>query len=370
MRSVLKSTLVAALATAGLAGHAAADVKVAVVGPMTGEYAVFGAQMALGAKQAVADINAAGGLLGQTIVLDVEDDACDPAKAETVAKAIAAGDAALVAGHFCSGASVAAAPVYAAAKRVMISPATGTPGFTDERAGPGVFRLYQRDDRQGVVMGSFLADTFADRAIAILDDGSAYSSGFANKTVEAMRAAGKEEALRETYKPGEADYAALVAELKDAGIEVVFAGGYLTEVAKIRREMTAQGLDAVLVAGDAIVSDLFWTLAGEGAAGTLMTFVPDPRRNPAAWPVLVAIEAAGGSGEGFVLYTYAAVKAWADAVAAAGTTDFDPVVAALSSGTSGTPLGDIAFDANGDAKLPGYVIYEWNDGGYAEYEPR
>ncbi len=70
---------------------------------MTGQYAAFGDQMKAGAEQAVADINAAGGVLGQQLVLEVGDDACDPKQAVAVANQLAGKGVAFVAGHFCSG---------------------------------------------------------------------------------------------------------------------------------------------------------------------------------------------------------------------------------------------------------------------------
>ena len=105
---------------------------------MTGQYASFGAQMKAGAEQAVADINAAGGVLGQKLVLEVGDDACDPKQAVAVANQLAGKGVAFVAGHFCSGSSIPASAVYAEAGIVQISPASTNPKFTDERPGPGV----------------------------------------------------------------------------------------------------------------------------------------------------------------------------------------------------------------------------------------
>src|SRR5258707_13364591 len=56
----------------------AQDITIAVAGPLTGGESAFGRQMKNGADQAVADINAAGGVLGKKLALDAEDDACDP----------------------------------------------------------------------------------------------------------------------------------------------------------------------------------------------------------------------------------------------------------------------------------------------------
>ena len=83
-------------------------VKIAVAGPVTGQYASFGTQMTNGAEQAVADINSAGGVLGKKLDLEVGDDACDPKQAVAVANHLAGQGVALVAGHFCSGSSIPA----------------------------------------------------------------------------------------------------------------------------------------------------------------------------------------------------------------------------------------------------------------------
>ena len=77
-----------------------AQIHIAIAGPITGEYAAFGDQMKKGAEQAVADINKAGGVLGQQLVLEVGDDACDPKQAVSVANQFVSKGVKLVAGHY------------------------------------------------------------------------------------------------------------------------------------------------------------------------------------------------------------------------------------------------------------------------------
>lgn len=351
-------------AMVAFAGAARADITIATVGPMTGQYAAFGDQMRGGAEQAVADINAAGGVLGQQLVLEVGDDACDPKQAVAVANQLAGKGVALVAGHFCSGSSIPSSAVYNDSNIIMMSPASTNPKFTDERPGPGIFRLCGRDDQQGEVAGAFLAKNFADKNIAIIDDKSAYGKGLADETRKFMNAAGKTEVLNESYNAGEKDYSALVSKLKAANIDVLYVGGYHTEAGLIKRQMVDQGMDTILVSGDALVTDEYWQITGDAGAGTLVTFSPDPRKNPIAKPVVDALEAAGKTTEGYALYTYGTIQAWAAAVNAAGTTDFDPVVAELNAGNFSTVLGDVKFDDKGDVTLPGYVFYEWKNGAY------
>src|ERR1700674_1002948 len=74
-----------ALSTTALAQ----DITIAVAGPMTGGESAFGRQMKNGAEQAVKDFNAAGGLLGKKLALEVGDDACDPKQARPAAEKFA-----------------------------------------------------------------------------------------------------------------------------------------------------------------------------------------------------------------------------------------------------------------------------------------
>jgi len=360
----LMMTGVAAVALSFAASAALADIEIATAGPMTGQYASFGAQMKAGAEQAVEDINAAGGVLGEKLALSVGDDACDPKQAVAVANQMAGKGVVFMAGHFCSGSSIPASAVYAEEGLVQISPASTNPKFTDERPGDGVFRVCGRDDQQGLVAGEYLAKNFGDKNIAILHDKTAYGKGLADETRKFMNAAGKKEAMYEAYTAGEKDYTAIVSKLKQAGIDVLYVGGYHTEAGLMARQMRDQGMDTLLVSGDALVTDEYWSITGPAGQGTLMTFSPDPRKNPEAAPVVEKFRAKGIEPEGYTLYTYAAVQAWAQAVETAGSTDFDAVVKALNEGTFKTVIGDLSFDDKGDVTLPGYVFYEWKDGKY------
>ena len=138
MKKILMTTAAMGLFAAA---PAAADISIAVAGPMTGQYASFGEQMKAGAEQAVADINATGGVNGEMLKLVVGDDACDPKQAVAVANQFAGSGVKFVAGHFCSGSSIPASAVYADEGIIEISPASTNPTYTDERPGPGIFRV-------------------------------------------------------------------------------------------------------------------------------------------------------------------------------------------------------------------------------------
>ena len=352
------------IAAAGLlaAGLAEAQTVIGVAGPMSGSFAIFGGEMRDGAAQAIADINAAGGINGTPLALQAMDDKCDPKTADAVANQLAGKGAVMVVGHLCLGASLAAASVYVANRIVEISPATTWPDYTDKRPGAGIYRLAGRDDEQGVVAGQAIAKRFADKAVAVIDDRSPYGKALADATRRAMNAAGKREAFTEEYDPGTRDFTDLVDHLQAANIGVVYIGGYPTEAGLIARQIRASGLDTVIVGPDALVTNEYRDVAGDAADGTLVTFTPDARQNPGAANVVAAFRARAVEPEGYVLPSYAAVQVWAAAAKAAGTNDFDAVVKAMDSRRFATVIGDLTFDAKGDMSLPGFVLYEWRGG--------
>ncbi|GAB4239124.1 MAG: branched-chain amino acid ABC transporter substrate-binding protein [Methyloligellaceae bacterium] len=363
MRKLLLSLAALALSLT-FAGHARADLNIAVVGPLSGAYASFGEQMKAGAEFAVQDINAAGGVLGQKLKLTAADDACDPKQAVAVANKLAGAGTIFVAGHFCSGSSIPASAVYAEEGIIQISPASTNPKLTDERAGPNVYRVCGRDDQQGSVAGAYLYKNFKGKRIAIVHDKQAYSKGLADETKKAMNALGLKEVMYETVTPGEKDYTALVSKLKQAKVDVLYYGGYHPEAGLIVRQMRDQGMDTLLVSGDALVTEDYWKITGDAGEGTLMTFSPDPRKNPAAAELVKRFRAKGIEPEGYVLYTYAAIQAWQQAVEKAGSTDTDAVIKALNSNEFDTVIGKFRFNKKGDPNLPPYAFYKWSKGKY------
>ncbi|MGB6701836.1 branched-chain amino acid ABC transporter substrate-binding protein [Methyloceanibacter sp.] len=361
--------LTAVILTGCGGGDGDTTTPIAIVGPITGQYASFGAQMKNGGDMAVADINAAGGVLGKKLDLSTGDDACDPKQAVAVANQMTGAGVKLVAGHYCSGSSIPASKVYAESDMVQISPASTNPTLTDDRAGPNIYRVCGRDDQQGGVAGKYLASHLGDKKIAFVQDKTAYGKGLADETKKAMNAAGKQEEMYEAITAGEKDYSALVSKLKQANIDVVYFGGYHTEAGLIIRQMRDQGLQTILMGGDALITQEFWSITGDAGEGTLMTFSPDPRKNPAAAEVVKRFKDKGIEPEGYVLYTYAALQAWKQAAEKAKSVERDEIVKALNDTEFDTVIGKFKFNEKGDPNLPPYAVYRWSKGTYEQIDP-
>ncbi len=343
---------------------ARAQIRIGFAGPVTGANAVFGTQMKTGAEQAVADLNAHGGVLGQQVALDLGDDACDPKQAVSVANRLARDGVVLVVGHFCSTASIAARSVYGDEGVVQISPASASNRLTDE-GNWGTFRTCGRDDQQGRFAGHTLATEFRDKAVAIIHDNSTFGKGIADATKRFMNAEGKQEAMYFAYTPGEYDYTALISRLKEARIDAVYIGGYHTEAGLIARQAHDQGLTVQFLGSSALQTKELWRIGGTAIEGFRHAFYADPRSLASAAAIVRRFDEKHIDPEGFVLYAYAAVQVWAQAAIKAGTTDAHKVAAEIKSGGPwDTVLGDMAFDAKGDPVGNAYVWYVWHDGTY------
>jgi branched-chain amino acid transport system substrate-binding protein len=366
MRRLVALGLAAGAALA-FAGSASAQVRLGVAGPITGGAAAFGAQLKNGAEQAVADINAAGGILGQQIVLSVGDDRADPREGVSVANKFVGDGVKFVVGHFNSGVTIPASDVYQENGLLEITPAATNPKVT-ERNMWNIFRTCGRDDQQGGVAGAIIADRFKGKRVAVVHDKTTYGQGLAEETRKTMNAKGLKEVLFEGVNVGDKDYSALVSKIKAARADLVYWGGLHDTGGLILRQLRDQGVKATFMGADGITDDEFAVIAGPGAEGTLMTFSPDPRTNPANKQIIEVFRKKGFEPQAYTLYSYAAVQIIKQAAEAAKSLDPKKVAEVMHSGkVFNTVLGDLSFDKKGDVtgymvggkKKDRYVLYIW-----------
>jgi branched-chain amino acid transport system substrate-binding protein len=352
---------------AALGGPARADVLVGVAAPITGGLAWFGEQLERGAAQAVADLNAHGGVLGQQVRLITADDYCDPEQAVAAAKKLVSDDVIFVVGHYCSAASIPASEVYEGAGVLQITPSSSNPMLT-ELGRANVFRIQNRDDAVGIAIGNYLADHWSDQKIAILHDNTAFGKYIAEEAKKQLNRRDLTEAVYRDYIPGRADYGAEIDQLQAADVTVAFIGGYHPEIGLMARLARDRGYQVQLVAGTNMGTEEFGLIAGRAAEGTIFTDHADPRRRVKAAPVVQRFRASGFEPEGDTLYAYAAVQAWAQAAEQAGSLDLQAMIASLWQHQFDTVLGPIDFDEKGDLTVQSPAWYVWRDGAYVPLE--
>lgn len=343
---------------------AMADIAIGVAAPLNGPFAPLGQQLLSGAREAIADLNARGGVAGEKLKLEAVDDGCEAKKAEAVANQLVGRKVRLVVGHVCSAASLAAAKVYAEAGIIQISPATLSPRLTEDRAGPGLFRLARREDAQATALADLLLKQFGTERVALIADRSAYGKALSDAVKEKINAGGLREAVNLTFEPGEKDFRGLASTLKGETIDAVFIAAHAADTGNLKAALAGLGLNVPVIAGDAVMSTDYGAAAGEAASGISVSFLPDATGLAAAQDIVERLRARKDEALGYTLPAYAALELYAAAVADAGNTEFAEVAAALQQGRFETVIGPVAFTPDGDADMPGYAFYDWRDGAF------
>jgi branched-chain amino acid transport system substrate-binding protein len=249
-------------------------IKIAYVGPITGDYADFGIDMSRGAEMAV---KAHPEVEGFEIELLAEDTQGTPEQGASVANKLAA-DSQVVAvdGHSFSGSTEVAIPIYGAAHIVMLAPSATNPDLT--KMGSEVFnRVAFHDEMQSEFAAKYIYNTLGIKKIAVMHDGGAYGATLADMVAEFFKGLGGEVVGAEAVTPGETDYSAPLAAIAAKGPEMIYYGGYSAEAAVLATQMVAAGLEGVGFFGcDGTYGANYLDLGGEATEGTYSTFVPIP----------------------------------------------------------------------------------------------
>ncbi len=361
---------------AGLAASGAhADTLVVIAGPATGRHAHLFSAMRAGAQDAVRagaplatkDITVQAGdappaaLAGAGLVFRDADDGCDAVRARGAATEIISQSPALVIGHPCPAAAIAAAPVYAAAGIPFIALGVRHPALTDQRAGNMIFRLSGRDDRQGEAAAAALKDAAPEGRIAIVQDRTAYARSVLAETTAALEARGLKADPILPIVAGRRDYAAVIDQIAAARSEAVLFAGYPSEAVVLLRGLRTAGISVRLIGSDATATPDFAeaVIASGSGPRNVMVLARAPLQGAAAGI---------GKEDELSVLAAAAIEAWWAAVLQAGSPEPARVISVL--GTEELPtraLGPISFDAQGDARLPSFraaplMAGRWNPG--------
>jgi branched-chain amino acid transport system substrate-binding protein len=249
-------------------------VKVAYVGPMTGDYSAFGTDISRGAELAV---KANPDAMGFEFELVIEDTQGTPEQGAAVANKLAADPQVVaVAGHTFSGSTIAAIPIYEEAHIVMMSPSTTLANLPE--LGPTVYnRVAFSDKVQGEMAADYVYNILSVARIVGVHDGGAYGQGLVEGMVAAFESLGGTVPSIEAITPGETDYSAPLAGIAALEPELIYFGGYDADAAVMVSQMAGAGLEGVLFFGcDGTYGTNYLDLAGDAAEGTYSTYVPIP----------------------------------------------------------------------------------------------
>ena len=355
MRKLLCFILVLGLMT----GVAWADtIKIPVASPFTGQLASFGEGVKNGAALKASEVNAAGGINGDMVKVVLEDELCDPKEAATVATKLANDpDVAIVVGHLCSSATLAALPVYRAAKLPAISPASTNVDIG--KMSPYYFRNVYKDDFQGAFLARYVDEVKGFKRVAIFYEVNDYSMGLMSAFMKEAMKRGIRILGTEAYTSDTTDFKPQLTKFKMMKPDAIFNPGYAPQGTLIVSQAASLGIKVGFFGADGLDDDLM--VKNPDAEGLFVTtpFLPD-KAGPAAEKFIKSYKKVYGKDPNwFAANTYDAVGMAAAAIKAVGM-DRDKVRAYLAAINSPHNAyvgvtGKTYFDMNGDCLKAAFV---------------
>jgi len=349
------------------AAPAETTIKIGHVAPLTGGIAHLGKDNENGARLAVDEINAAGGVKAgdKTFKLELlaEDDKADPKEGTLAAQKIVDGGAVAVVGHLNSGTSIPASKIYSDASVAQISPSATNPKLT-EQGFKTTFRVVANDNQQGGVLANFAAGEMKAKTIAIVDDRTAYGQGLADVVEKVAKEKGVKVVAREFTNDKATDFNAILTKIRAAKPDVVMYGGMDATAGPMAKQMKQLGIKAPMLAGDGVCSPEFIKLAGD-AAGILTCSMAGEavEKLPKGADFVAKYKAKFNQDvQIYSPYSYDAVYVIAEAIKAAGSAERAAITAAIPKTNYGGVTGQITFDEKGDIKGGAISMFKVKDG--------
>lgn len=335
-------------------------VRIGVVAPMTGPLAQYGKDIANGAQVAIDELNSDHFSINRKrarFELVVEDDKASPEEGKAAAKRLIDAGVSAVFGHFNSGVSIAAAPLYAQAGIPQLSVSTN-PQYT--RMGhKTAFRITADDIQQGATLARLIREKLRAKSLYVVDDRTTFGVGIADEVERGVRL--KQAPVRISVDGKTDDVTAVAAKILDANVDAVFFGGDEAVGLPLLKALRKAGSTAKFVVADAMC-DASTLKGAEGSANS--NYYCTIAGVPPSWlssgiGFMDMYKAKFGTPGAYSTLSYDGIHILAQAMQEAGSVlpeTFQPVLAKGS--FSGKIQGAIEFDAKGDIKDGTVVIYQ------------
>lgn len=256
MLAVVVMIFILAGVLAGCGSTASKDIKIGLLNEMTGGNATFGTSAANGAKMAIKEANAKGGVLGKQIKAVIADNKSEPSEAaNAMTKLVTQDKVAAVTGVFASSNAIAASSVAEASKVPFLAVGATNPKVTVDEASKKVkdytFRVCFIDPFQGTVGANFVLNTLKlQKAAILIDNSSDYSKGLSAFFKNAFTKGGGSILAEEAYLQKDQDFKTILTKVKALNPQIIYVPGYYEEVGKIVKQARELGLTVPIVGGD------------------------------------------------------------------------------------------------------------------------
>ncbi len=215
-----------ALSLVAMAGAAQAEaLRIGALMPMTGDLQAYGESSRNGVALAIEEINAAGGVMGQSVVLEVSDTQTEPqAGVDAAQRLVSVQGVSAIVGALSSGVTIPVASSVSSVEGIpQISNASTSPVMTDLDDNDFLFRTTPSDAFQGTALAAVAVEKGVRNA-AILYINNDYGEGLANAFAQAFEAAGGTVVGSSGYEPGQASYRGELNQVADGDAPLLLIG--------------------------------------------------------------------------------------------------------------------------------------------------
>jgi len=348
-------------------------IKIIAVGPMTGDSANLGVHQRNGAMLAAEEINAAGGINGLMVEVQVGDDQANPNQASIIAEKIIVDDEILaVLGHLNTGCSLSALPTYEKVNMPVISGTNSGDTICDEGYG-NYFRIMASDSLNTKQQTYLAIKELGYSKPALLWENTDYGKGMRDIAEKVLKEDfGITPVGDESYIPGvDRDYSAQITKFKGAGADVLLVLGEYTAGALVAKQNMALGLNAQIVCSNGCSNPQLIEIAGEDAEGiyVMTAFDPnDPREKQQTFTKNYLAKYGEEPGE-WAAHAYDIVYLIKAAYENGGTTRQALIEELHNLGAFEGVTGTIEFDERGDVPTKQVSIMKVEDGKFVTYIP-
>ncbi len=352
-------------------GGASGDtIKIGASFALTGDVAIYGKAANNGAKLAIKEYNAKGGVLDKQLEYFVEDNKGDEIEATTAFQKLVDKEKVIAfMGSDISSTTEAIAKIAAEINLPMITP-TGTK-LDITTAGDNVFRACYIDPYQGRIIADFAAAELGGKTAAVLfDNGDDYSEGIAETFAEVFESHGGEIVATESYTDQDKDFRPLLLNIKAKNPDVILISDYYGPVSLIAQQIKEEGITATLVGPDGwdgVVGQIEHDPSVLEGAFFINHYSPDTD-NAATQAFIESYKAEYNEDpNAFAALGYDAAMILLNSIAEAGSTDADAIIAKMQASNTDGATGTITF---GDDRNPvkSVAIIQIKDGKNTMYK--
>ncbi|TWA64182.1 amino acid/amide ABC transporter substrate-binding protein (HAAT family) [Azospirillum baldaniorum] len=351
MRNVVLGGLLMTGIAASVPAQAQDTVRIGLVQPLTGSVAYNGKSVVEGARLAVEEMNAAGGVLGKKIELIVEDGQCTPANSvNAVEKLVQKDKVVTLVGAFCSSATAAIMPVAQKYKLPLITGVSSKASLT-EQGNPYFFRAAETDALMAEAFAKILANDLKLTKVAYIGVNDDWGRGGVEEFSRDLTALGVKTVLTEYFDHGATDFFTLLTKLRAAKPDGVFVAAETQDGSILVKQIREMGLDTKVFGVGSWATADFINLTGEAAEG-IHAAVPyaSSMDTPRNQTFVQKYQAKYGIKPGkYGAAGYNALNIAGQAIARAGGTDAEAIRAALAKTSYEAPNGVYKFTDKGQA---------------------